>query len=262
LLECVINVSEGRDPQLVAAIGDAAGRALLDVHRDPHHNRSVFTLAGPDLRPAVHALAAMAVAGLDVRRHEGVHPRFGVVDVVPFVPLEGATMTDAVAERDAFAAWAGTELALPCFLYGSERTLPEVRRTVFSELTPDNGPPQPHPSAGACAVGARDVLVAYNLWLVDGDLDNAKAIAASLRSPYVRALAFRLGDAVQVSCNLVAPLVVGPAVVYDQVAATSPVRRAELVGLAPMAVVQAAPRSRWAELDLSEDRTIEARILR
>ena len=260
MLECVINVSEGTDFALLTTIGDAANGALLDLHHDPDHNRAVFTLAGPGVQDAARALTRTAVEHLELDHHAGAHPRFGVVDVVPFVPLRGATMATALAERDAFAAWAGTELALPCFVYGPERSLPDVRRTAFVTLSPDTGPAAPHPSAGACAVGARDVLVAYNLWLAGDDLGEAKAIAAALRSPHVRALAFQLGDRVQVSCNLVAPRVVGPADVYDRVAATTRVERAELVGLAPMAVVQAVPRARWAELDLSEDRTIEARL--
>src|SRR4030095_15241653 len=96
-LECVLNVSEGARPAVVAAIAAAAGRDLLDVHRDRHHNRSVLTLLGED---APRAVAREAVERLDLRRHRGVHPRIGVVDVVPFVPLAGATLADAVAARD------------------------------------------------------------------------------------------------------------------------------------------------------------------
>ena len=235
---------------------------MLDVHHDPHHNRSVLTLAGAAVEQAARALAQAAVGTLDLRTHEGVHPRIGVLDVVPFAPLAGASMGDAIGARDAFAEWAGAALGLPCFRYGPERSLPDVRRGAFSILSPDTGPLVPHPTAGACAVGARPVLVAYNLWLADSDLAAAKAIAAGLRSAEVRALGFQVGDAVQVSCNLVAPEVVGPADVYDRVTAVVRVQRAELVGLVPERVLQAISRSRWAELDLSEDRAIEARLRR
>ena len=256
----MINISEGRDDSRLTALAAAAGPSLLDLHHDPHHHRSVFTLAGPDVEDAARALTAEAVARLDLRAHEGVHPRFGVVDVVPFVPLDGTAIDDAVAARDAFASWAGGELGLPCFLYGPERTLPELRRGAFRTLDPATGPPGPHPSAGACAVGARPVLIAYNLWLAAPDLATAKAIAASVRSPEVRALGLATGDRVQVSCNLIAPELVGPAEIYDLVAAQAAVARAELVGLLPATVLSRIPRSRWPELDLGDDRTIEARL--
>ncbi|HVF73443.1 MAG TPA: hypothetical protein VM938_00235 [Acidimicrobiales bacterium] len=257
MLECVVNVSEGRRPEVIEAVGAAAGAALLDVHSDVSHHRSVFTLAGTDVEDATRALAREAVARIDLRAHEGVHPRLGVVDVVPFVPLDD---DDAVGARDRFAAWAAAELDVPCFLYGSERSLPEVRRRAFVDLVPDVGASVPHPTAGAVAVGARPVLVAYNLWLASADVAVARAIARSLRSEHVRALGLDVDGQAQVSCNLIAPLVVGPDVVYDAVAATTEVARAELVGLAPHAVVDAIPRHRWPELDLDSSRTIEARL--
>lgn len=258
----MINISEGRDDDLLAVLGRIAGRSLLDLHHDAHHHRSVFTLAGPEVEDAARALTAEAVARLDLRDHEGVHPRFGVVDVVPFVPLEGATMDLALTARDEFARWAGAELDLPCFLYGPERPLPAVRRRAFTTLDPDTGPPTPHPSAGACAVGARTVMIAYNLWLEAPDLAGAKAIASALRGPQVRALAFATGDRVQVSCNLLSPDVVGPAEAHDLVAAQATVAEAELVGLLPASVLARIPRSRWTELDLAADRTIESRLRR
>jgi len=262
VLECVINVSEGRDVSLLDAIAAAAGGCLLDVHRDADHHRAVLTLAGDGVEAAARSVARTAVETLDLRAHTGVHPRIGVLDVVPFVPLDGTGLDAAIAARDGFAAWAGTELALPCFLYGPERTLPDVRRGAFRAIAPDFGPPAPHPTAGACAVGARPVLVAYNLWLAAADLATAKAVAASVRSPAVRALGLAVGDGVQVSCNLIAPADVGPAEIYDQVAATVVIERAELVGLLPKAVLLDIPRARWPALDLAEDRTIEARVQR
>ena len=257
MLECVVNISEGRRDDVIEAIAAVAGADLLDVHTDAEHHRSVLTLVGA---AAPRAVAAEAVDRIDLRDHAGVHPRIGAVDVVPFVPLTGATIEDAVAARDEFARWAAAELDLPCFLYGPERSLPDVRRGAFTSLGPDVGPSRPHPTAGAVAVGARGVLVAYNIWLVGDDVAMARSLAAELRSPAVRALGFAVGGATQVSCNLVAPLEVGPADLFDAVATRVRVQRAELVGLLPAAVLERVPPRRWPELDLSADRTIEARL--
>ena len=256
MLECVVNISEGRDQRVIDAIAASAGSDLLDVHTDPDHHRSVLTLLGED---APRAVAAASVERLDLRRHQGVHPRIGVVDVVPFVALAGSTDDDARAARDRFSAWAGTELALPCFRYGPERTLPEVRRGAFVDLAPDTGPPSPHPTAGAVAVGVRPVLVAYNVWLAEPDLAAARAIARTIRGPAVRALGLAVGEEVQVSINLIDPAVVGPAEVTDAVAAQATVDRCELVGLVPRWVLDRIPAERWGTLDLGPDRTIEAR---
>jgi glutamate formiminotransferase len=277
VLECVVNVSEGRDAAVVAAIAAAGAQTVLDVHSDPDHHRSVLTLAGPgpELENAVRAVARATVEHIDLRLHEGAHPRLGALDVVPFVPLAlggsppgaGADLTPALGARDRFAAWAGTELDLPCFLYGPERSLPELRRDAFVRLASDAGPTRPHPSAGACAVGARGALVAYNLWLDTADLAVARAVAAALRGPAVRSLGLAVGGAVQVSCNLVDPFVFGPAEAYDAVCrlaeqAGTSVARAELVGLAPAAVVDAVPTARRRDLDLDPDQTVEARLSR
>jgi glutamate formiminotransferase len=259
VIECVVNVSEGRDQAVLGALEAAAGGDLLDLHRDPHHHRAVLTLVGTD---APRRVAAEAVARIDLRNHDGAHPRIGAVDVVPFVPLDGSSPADAVAARDDFCAWAAAALALPCFRYGPERTLPDVRRGAFAALAPDCGGPAPHPTAGGCAVGARPVLVAYNVWLDGGDVIAARRVAAAVRSPAVRALGLQVGRRVQVSMNLVAPAEVGPAAAFDAVAALTPVAGAELVGLVPDAVLRAAPEARWAELDLAPDRTIEARLAR
>jgi glutamate formiminotransferase len=270
LLECVVNVSEGCDRAALAALSAAAGSCLLDLHNDCGHHRSVFTLAGGQgaVMSAVQDLAREAVKLLDLGNHVGAHPRFGVLDVVPWVALEGWPLMDAegagaqrgIKARDAFAQWAASELGLPVFLYGPGRTLPEVRRYAWGPLSPDLGPPEPHPTAGSVAVGARGLMVAYNLWLEDADLAKARAIATVLRSAEVRALAFALGERVQVSCNLVRPLVVGPAQIWDSVASMAPVANAELVGLVPQSVLAATPKSRWRELDLAGERTIEERL--
>ncbi|MDE3087095.1 MAG: glutamate formiminotransferase [Acidobacteriota bacterium] len=273
MLECVVNLSEGTDSAVLDDLAAAAGAALLDLHADPHHHRSVLTLGGPATEEAARALARAAVGRLDLRGHEGVHPRLGVVDVVPFVPLdaggtplaEGTGLEPALRARHDFAAWAAAELALPCFLYGPERTLPEVRRRAFADLAPDVGPGRPHATAGACAVGARWALVAYNIWLDTTDLVVTRELARSVRRPGLRTLGLATGGHTQVSCNLVDPASLGPAEAYDAVAAEASRRgvgvlRAELVGLAPRAVVEAVAAGRRAELDLSVERTIEARL--
>jgi glutamate formiminotransferase / 5-formyltetrahydrofolate cyclo-ligase len=262
VLECVANISEGSDSQRLQELSDAVGPDLLDLHADPDHNRAVFTLAGDR---AASALATTAIELLDIRTHEGAHPRLGVVDVVPFVPLDESTRDDAIAARDAFAAWLAAEHAVPCFLYGPERSLPEVRRRAFRDLAPDVGPSSPHPTAGAAAVGARSLLVAFNVWMATPDLAVARRVAASVRTPVIRALGLQVGDATQVSMNLIEPLVAGPrearAVVLEHLrAAGNAIDHAELVGLVPEAVLRATPEDEWDELDLAADRTIEARV--
>jgi glutamate formiminotransferase len=290
MVECVVNVSEGRDETVLATLVEAAGPPLLDLHRDPHHHRSVLTLAGPAdaVAEAARTLARAAVARLDLRDHRGVHPRLGVLDVVPFVPFEPGRpaphdLASAVALRDDFARWLGAELGVPSFLYGplpdgEERTLPEVRRRAFRSrtgeagasgdaggggLAPDFGPPAPDPRTGATAVGARQVLVAYNVWVSSAAV--ARAVAAQVRQPGVRALGLEVGDRAQVSCNLVEPEHFGPGRLYDEVAtlveaAGGAVEGAELVGLVPEVVLAAVPAGRRAALGLSDGITVESRL--
>jgi glutamate formiminotransferase / 5-formyltetrahydrofolate cyclo-ligase len=248
---------------------------LLDIHSDDDHNRCVLTLGGPHLDDDLRRIASAVVAGVDLRPHSGAHPRLGSLDVVPFVSLRldheqricDGPIEEAVRARDRFMAWATETLGLPCFAYGPERSLPEVRRRAFGELEPDAGPSTPHPSAGACAVGARPLLVAYNLWLAGPDLELARSIAGKIRGSGLRALGLAVGARVQVSCNLIDPFHVGPAEVHDEVlrlarASGSTVERAELVGLAPLGVLERIPEKRWVELDLGPERTIEARLER
>jgi len=286
LVECVVNVSEGRRRDVVATIAGSAGPVLLDVHRDPDHNRSVLTLGGPleSVEDGARSVTAAAVAAIDLTDHQGVHPRSGAADVVPFVALspDDRSIEVALGARDRFARWAAAELALPCFLYGPERSLPEVRRSAFVSLAPDTGPPVPHPTAGAAAVGARPVLVAYNVWVAatgeeetggardpagarDEALAAARVVAEGVRGPGVRSLGLAVGPGAQVSLNLTDPVSVPIDGVYDAVfdaveAQGCRVIRAELVGLFPAAALRSVPRRRWAELGLAEDRTIEARL--
>jgi glutamate formiminotransferase len=262
-LEAVVNISEGRDRTTIAAIGEPAQAAgvLLDVHSDPHHNRSVFTLAGspPKVTSASYELCLEAIGRLDINEHTGVHPRIGVVDVVPFVAY-GLARSVAIEARESLMGGLAKK-GVPCYRYGFfSRGLPEIRRGVGAgRLSPDAGPSRAHPTAGYACVGARDPLVAYNL-VVDCDLSRARAVSAQIRNKSLRSLAFQVGEEVQVSCNLVEPAVIGVSEVYDCVAGLVGVRQVELVGLIPEAVLAAAPKDRWNELGISPDQTIESRL--
>jgi glutamate formiminotransferase len=269
VLECVVNVSEGCDVRRLADLDVVCGADLLDRHSDCDHHRSVFTLAGEF---AARDLTRECVERLDIAEHRGVHPRLGVIDVVPFVPLTGSTMSDARRARDDYAHWASSTFEIPVFVYGpadsAERQLPDIRRSAFRELEPDFGPSSPHPTAGAICVGVRDVLVAYNVWLNDDvSFDAARAIARDVRGDGIRTLALRVGSHVQISTNLVEPRRVGPMQAFDRIrtSAESNGARAthgELVGLLPSEVLERIPTSRWSELDVDESRTIEAQLAR
>jgi glutamate formiminotransferase len=278
VLECVPNVSEGRDRAVLGALAEVCGASLLDLHVDADHHRSVFTLAGPgswDALAAVVDLAAAVAARLDLRTHSGVHPRLGVLDVVPFVALDEPFLS-AVDAAFTFAAWVNTELAIPVFFYDGcaegSRSLPEVRRDAFTHLAPDLGVPEPHPRLGAVAVGARRPLVAVNCWLGSRDLALARSVAAAVRErdgglPGVRALGLDLPSrgVAQVSLNLVdlerTGLEEACTVVRDTVAARGDrVARVEVVGLVPAAELDrcSAAFVEWA--GLGPDLTIEARL--
>jgi glutamate formiminotransferase / 5-formyltetrahydrofolate cyclo-ligase len=282
VLECVANISEGRRPDVVAAVAGACAAALLDVHTDGDHNRSVLTLAGraAAVTEAARALARAAVERIDVSGHAGVHPRFGAVDVVPFVPLDGGLESAGDLAR-AWGESVAAELGLPVFLYGSadpgRRSLPSVRREAFRERGPDFGPGQPHPTAGAVAVGARPVLVAVNCELaagaggLDEDLAVARAVARSVRErdgglPGVRALAFPLPSKgrAQVSMNLTDLAATGVEAACGAVRRLAAERggevaAVELVGLLPAAELERCSDNFRAWSGLSPDRTIEAR---
>lgn len=276
MLECVPNVSEGRDARTLDALAAACGPALLDRHVDADHHRSVFTLAGPGTRDASGAARALAEAvatRIDLRRHVGVHPRLGALDVVPFVALDEPAVV-AVEAAHEFAAWARATLAVPVFLYDAaapdRRTLPDVRRAAFTRLAPDLGPDAPHPRLGAVAVGARAPLVAVNCWLSDDDVSVARAVAATVRErdgglPGVRALGLALPGAAQVSMNLVdlsrTGMETACTAVRDAVAARGGrVDRVELVGLLPAAELARCTPAFVAWAGLGPAITIEGRL--
>ena len=231
LVECVPNFSEGRRPEVIAEIRDAIaatnGVVVLDVSSDPSHNRTVITFVAPVEHAVEAAFAGMRVATerIDLTSHQGEHPRIGATDVVPFIPLEGATMDDCIALARALGARAAAELHIPIFLYERAATLParenlaDVRRGEFERLReeigttparhPDFGDPRVHPTAGATAIGARPFLVAYNVYL--GGKENlpvAKLVAKALRHSsgglrYVKGLGLEVDGQAQVSMNLV-----------------------------------------------------------
>ena len=230
IIECVPNISEGRDSAVVsriaAAVGATTGVRVLNVQSDASHNRSVLTLAGSrdPLKEAVVQLYASALESIDLRRHQGEHPRLGAVDVCPFIPIEGATMKDCVDLAREVGMAVATRFNLPVYLYEEAATTPgrrnleDIRRGEFeglvskmqsAEWRPDFGPSDPHPSAGATVIGARMPLIAYNINLATDRLDVAKKIATAIRMSsggfrFVKAMGIELKDrgVVQVSMNL------------------------------------------------------------
>ena len=268
LVECVPNVSEGRNravlEELAACIAGVPGVTLADVHADPDHHRSVFTFLGaPDaVEAAALALAASVVERVDMRRHRGVHPRLGALDVLPFVPLAGVPMDDAVGLARGVGRALAARHRLPVYYYGAAATRPErrtpraLRRGEYEALAarlatpdgaPDAGPARFDERSGAVLVGAREVLVAFNVWLDGPDLTVAREIARSVREssgglPGVQAMGVLLESRglAQVSMNLFDLRRTPIPVVFDRVDEEARrrgvgVRRAELVGLAPRA---------------------------
>ena len=289
-LEAVPNFSEGRDRGAIDAIGAAlGGRAeLLDVHADPDHNRSVFTLVGEDdaLVEALVAGVAAASELIDLRRHEGAHPRIGAADVVPVVPLEPRDMERARAAARRVAERIGAELGLPVFLYGELApgrgpaffrrggTEELARRLATGDLAPDFGPGRLDERAGGVIVGARRLLIAFNVDLAGADLEVARAIAALVRErdggfPGVRALGLDLPGSgrVQVSMNVedweaAALHEIVARIEIEAVARGAEVAGAELVGLMPAGAAAAAAGAQLRIEGFDASRVLELRLLR
>ena len=275
-LLAIPNVSEGRDRDAIDAIGEAFDARLLDVHLDPDHHRSVFTLAGEPgrLAGAVLGGAAEAVARVDVNRHVGIHPRIGAVDVAPIVYLDPGQRGAACAEALVLGDLLGNELELPVFLYGelaAGRTRAELRRggpealaqrIESGELRPDFGPRRLHPTAGAVLVAARPPLVAFNVELAPpATLEDARSIAALIRAggpeglESVRAIGLWLDarGVAQVSTNVEDHRAVPLVRVVEAVARHATPLGAELVGLAPHAAFEGFPE----DLPIANRRTVE-----
>ena len=267
LVECVPNFSEGRKPETVQQIADAIGAVdtacILDRHIDPDHNRSVITFVATRERVVEAAFAGVTRASelIDMRRHQGVHPRLGATDVLPFVPISGVTIDDCVALAHEAGRLIARELSIPVYYYESAAlradrvNLEDVRRGAFEllreqivtnpERAPDVGPAQIHESAGAIVVGARPFLIAFNVLLRSDDLAVARQIARAIRArngglPFLKALGFRLEtrNLVQVSMNLVNYEVTGMGDAYAAIrrqadALGVEIESTEIVGLVP-----------------------------
>ena len=294
LLECVPNVSEGRSREaleaLAAAMRAVRGAHLLDLAPDADHHRTVVTLAGgaDALREAVLALFAWADRWIDLRRHRGVHPRIGAVDVVPFVPLAGATLEQAIAAARQTAAAVAERFALPVFLYEeaasrpARRRLADLRRGELEGLAarladeqwrPDFGPPALHPRLGATVVGARFFLLAVNAMLATAEVAVAREIARAVREasgglPGVRALGLLLPSRgrAQVSMNLVDFRQTSLAELLARVAAEAAARgtevvETELVGLAPAEALLGPLRESLRNPELGLHKLLEHRLV-
>jgi glutamate formiminotransferase len=286
LLESVPNVSEGRDLAVIAAVGQAFARDayVLDVHSDADHHRSVFTLVADeqDLGDALLAGIATAAEWIDLREHDGIHPRIGAADVVPIVPLEPAGLDRAVDVSRELGRRIGDELGLPVFLYGASggglrpayfrRGGPAElqRRLDAREVRPDFGPPRLDPRAGGVILGARKLLIAFNLELLSGTLEDAQAIAANVREsggglPGVQALGLLLpgSQRIQVSLNVIdveAARLADVVARVREVAAERGVEvgAGELVGLLPEGAV--AEASLLGLEELPDELVLERRI--
>jgi glutamate formiminotransferase len=278
-LLAVPNFSEGRDRGVIERIAKSFPARLLDVHSDPDHHRTVFTLAGEPgaLAAAVLAGAGAAIGSIDIRRHEGIHPRVGAIDVAPIVYLEGQDRGAACAEALVLSDLLGDRLDLPVFLYGElagGRTRAELRRggpaalaerISAGELRPDFGPGELHPTAGAVLVAARPPLVAFNVELATpASVEDARAIAAMIREggseglPAVRAIGLWLAHrgVAQVSTNIEDHRTTSLADVIAAISRHATPVHAELVGLAPEAALRDFP----AELPFTGSGTIEAAL--
>ncbi len=292
MIECVPNLSEGRNLDTVERIADVVrneGCHVLDIHVDADHNRSVLTIVGAheDVVRGIVSMVEAAIPLIDMRRHEGVHPRIGAVDVVPFVPLQSSSLVQCAAAAKEAGAAIGETLEIPVYLYEAAatraefRNLADVRRGGLRGLTeriesgaglPDFGPAHAHPTAGAVAVGARDFLVAYNVNLETDDLSVARAIASAIRAasdglPGVKALGIPLRSRglVQVSMNLTDVEATSVAEAFGRVAELADwhgvrILESEIVGLAPrVALREATTEELLLTRDLA-DLVLEERI--
>lgn len=266
MLTAVPNVSEGRDGEVLERIERAFAPArFLDLHADPDHNRSVYTLAAPqgELADGLVAGTREVVERVDLTRHGGVHPYVGALDVLPVVYRSRAERGPACAEALTAAARIGAELAVPVILYGELATVPDHRERAWlrrggaavlaqrieaGEVRPDFGPARAHPTAGVLLAAARPPLVAFNVDLETADVDVARAIAAEIREsggglPGVRAIGLYLDHRgrAQVSTNVHDHVATPLREIVAAVRARAPVAEAELIGLAPRAAFDGFP---------------------
>jgi glutamate formiminotransferase / 5-formyltetrahydrofolate cyclo-ligase len=297
VLEAVPNFSEGRDLGVVRAIVDAIGHAgatVLDWSADPDHHRSVITIVGrPEIvEHAVVAGAHVAFEHIDLQHHDGVHPRVGALDVLPFVPLAGLTLEQAREVAQRVGRRIAVEFGVPVYFYGQAsdppgRSLAELRRGGFEELlggwpagrTPDVLPdawvhPGAHPKLGVICVGARTVLLAWNVFLTGLGIAQAKDVARELRERKsglagVRALALELPRrrAIQISMNLEDPGVTSPALVFDRLEALVAARggrivETEIIGLMPDELVVSIAEERLRLIPGTSSRLLSRQLAR
>ncbi len=284
MIECVPNFSEGQDPAVLRALVDAIaavpGVAVLGSEANADHHRSVVTLAGPAEAVMEAAIRAVGTAAelIDLTQHQGVHPRVGAADVVPFVPLEGATLIECVdiAHRAGAEIW--RRFRVPVYFYEAaalhveRQHLEKVRRPGFDGLPPDVGDLPGHPTAGAAMVGARRFLIAYNINLATADLTIAKSIARKIRGssggfPFVKALGLHLPSAghAQVSMNLTNYTEIPLERLYETVRQEAgrfgtAIAGSELIGFVPRQAYEMAPLFFQRTRGFDESRIVETRI--
>lgn len=294
IIECVPNFSEGRRESVVGAIAAAIATVprvkILDREMDPNHNRSVLTIIGDRAGVAEAAFrgAAKAVELIDMNLHQGEHPRIGALDVCPFVPIAGVTMADCVALARSVGRRIADELDVPVYLYAEaatrpdRRLLPNIRRGEYEGLKaeigtspdrrPDFGPSRMHPSAGATVVGARPVLIAWNVNLRTTDVNVAKRIAKAIREssgglPAVQAKGFELEDRglVQVSMNMLDHRRTSLLQAFEQIRrlagdAGVEIAESEIVGLVPLEPLLEAIRSHFKLAGFKQEQILETRL--
>jgi glutamate formiminotransferase len=293
VLEAVPNFSEGRDLAVVRTIVEAmraSGAEVLDWSADPDHHRSVVTVIGPPklVEEAAFAAAAVAMETIDLRRHQGVHPRIGAIDVLPFVPLAGLSMTDAAASAKRVGRRIANELKLPVYFYGEAsdppgRALVSLRRGGFEalvegwkgrepDLLPTRWPyPGAHPTAGVCCVGARPILLAWNVWISGLNIEQAREIARQVREAQsgitgLRALAMPLPSrgAMQISMNIEDVENSSPGAAFELVRklvrqSGGDVMQTEVIGMVPDELLHAA-NDDWRLQPGTRDRSLSQRV--
>jgi glutamate formiminotransferase len=294
ILEAVPNFSEGRDLTVVRTIVEAmraSDAEVLDWSADPDHHRAVVTVIGPPelVEEAAFAGASVAIEKIDLRRHQGVHPRIGALDVLPFVPLAGLSMTDATQSAQRVGRRIANELNLPVYFYGQAsdppgRSLASLRRGGFEALVqgwpsgrePDLLPadwsyPGAHPTAGACCVGARRLLLAWNVWISGMAIEQARRIAREIREPHsgisgLRALAIPLHSrgALQISMNIEDVENSSPGAAFELVRNLverngGEIIQTEIIGMVPDELLQAAT-SEWRLAPGTRERSLSQRV--
>lgn len=294
IVECVPNFSEGRRKDVVdaiaAEIASVPGARVLDVEMDADHNRSVITFVGDRAAVAEAAFrgAKASVERIDMNRHRGAHPRVGALDVLPFIPIAGVTMDDCVALARTVGKRIADELGVPVYLYGDaairpdRRALPDVRRGEYEGLKaeietnpdrrPDFGPAKMHPTAGATIVGARPILIAWNVNLKSTDLRVAKRIAKAIREsdgglPAVRAKGFELAERglVQVSMNMLDYRETSLVTAFEAIRALASkegveIAESEVIGLVPLDAILEGATQYFKLARFHRDQILEARL--